>query len=187
MALQGWNIWESRVNPFGPKIYFVSCIVLVLQVNYNLIWLSLQTPAGANTMNIQLLVMGSIKCQLEQRYCANYWIIWIQNLRNLFILKKWLNVFMLFIWKSAKPHWKRPQSSQPLVNQPPAAQNIPQDRALYNPSHNSWPTATIHGRNLSNVTHLPAEPTLLQTQLFYILHFFSCTYNVKTKYAELTD
>ena len=94
---------------------------------------------------------------------------------------------MLFIWKSVKTHWKRPQSSQPLMNQPPTAQNIPQDTALYNPSHNSWSTDTIQGGNLSNVTHLPAEPTVLQTQLFYILQFFSCTYNVKTKYAELTD
>jgi len=82
---------------------------------------------------------------------------------------------MLFIWKSVKTHWKLSQSSQPLVNQPPAAQNVPQDTAVHNPSQNSWSTATIHGGNLSNVTHLPAESTLLQTQLFYILQFFSCT------------
>jgi hypothetical protein len=69
---------------------------------------------------------------------------------------------MLFIWKSVKTYWKCPQSSQPLVNQPPAAQNIPQDTALYNPSQNSWSTATFHGGNLPHVTHLPAEPTLLQ-------------------------
>jgi len=79
---------------------------------------------------------------------------------------------MLFIWKSVKTQWKIPQSSQSLVNQPPAAQIVPQDTAVHNPSQNSWSTATIHGGNLSNVTHLPAEPTLLQTQLFYI-QFFS--------------
>jgi hypothetical protein len=35
--------------------------MLVLQVNCNLLWLSLQTPVGANTMNFLLLVMGTIK------------------------------------------------------------------------------------------------------------------------------
>jgi hypothetical protein len=99
---------------------------------------------------------------------------------------------MLFIWKSVKTHWKLPESSKSLVNQPPATQNIPQDRALYNPSQNSWSTAMIHGGNLSNVTDLPAGPTLLlhtttNTTDLYLTIFFYCTYNVKTKYAELND
>jgi hypothetical protein len=34
---------------------------MVLQINRNLLWLSLQTPAGTNTMNFLLLLMGSIK------------------------------------------------------------------------------------------------------------------------------
>jgi len=75
MGKQSKSVW--------PQIYFITCIVLVVQVKCNLQWLSLQTPAGANTLNFLLLVMGSIKWQLEQCYCVNYWIIWIKNLKNL--------------------------------------------------------------------------------------------------------